>query len=452
MTKLIIKNDTTPSTPESGKTALYIDSTTKKLVSKNDAGVETMYDEAGIASSANALNSATTTVSVSGATAPTIGQVLTATGDSAATWQTASGGANSLDDLSDATSDGSSYFIGTDAGLNDDGTTNLNVGIGAESLKACTSGSQNIGIGGSTLKAVVTSNFNVAVGYASLVLTTGAANSTLGASTGTAITTGGSNTGMGFSSLSNLTSGSSNTGVGAYSLFGTAASTASSNTAIGYSAGFNVTTATNNILIGYQAGDLLTTGSNNIIIGHTTDPSGATVSNELNIGDVITGDLSTGNVSITGSLEFQSLVGSNDNTSGIFQSGGTNLKLSITGIDTFTFGSGGTSCLQSFVMSNNKTFVVGAGGSVSSVGLNFGNDVNTGLYATGFGDQFYAVAGGVECLEFLPAEVDFKLPINLASYATGSLPAAGAGNEGWIVYDSTTKTVKWSNGTAWATI
>tara|TARA_R110000737_G_scaffold3917_1_gene12944 strand:- start:3330 stop:3902 length:573 start_codon:yes stop_codon:yes gene_type:complete len=37
----------------------------------------------------NALKSATTTVSVSGSTAPTVGQILTATGTTAATWQDA---------------------------------------------------------------------------------------------------------------------------------------------------------------------------------------------------------------------------------------------------------------------------------------------------------------------------------------------------------------------------
>lgn len=46
----------------------------------------------GSAASANALNSATTTVGVSAATAPTSGQVLTATSGTAATWQTISGG------------------------------------------------------------------------------------------------------------------------------------------------------------------------------------------------------------------------------------------------------------------------------------------------------------------------------------------------------------------------
>lgn len=40
----------------------------------------------------NALKSATTTVDVSASTAPTIGQVLTATSGTAATWQTPSGG------------------------------------------------------------------------------------------------------------------------------------------------------------------------------------------------------------------------------------------------------------------------------------------------------------------------------------------------------------------------
>lgn len=47
---------------------------------------------AGNATQASALKSATTTVNVDSATAPTTGQVLTATGASAATWQTPAGG------------------------------------------------------------------------------------------------------------------------------------------------------------------------------------------------------------------------------------------------------------------------------------------------------------------------------------------------------------------------
>ena len=40
----------------------------------------------------------------------------------------------------------------------------------------------------------------------------------------------------------------------------------------------------------------------------------------------------------------------------------------------------------------------------------------------------------------------------LPQIATASLPTAAAGNKGGIVYDSTTNTIKWSNGSAWATI
>ena len=47
---------------------------------------------AGTATVANGLKSATTTVSVSAATAPSVGQVLTATSTTAATWQNAAGG------------------------------------------------------------------------------------------------------------------------------------------------------------------------------------------------------------------------------------------------------------------------------------------------------------------------------------------------------------------------
>ena len=53
-------------------------------------------DTTGTAAKTNALNSATTVVNVSSATAPTTGQILTATGASAATWQTPSGGGATL--------------------------------------------------------------------------------------------------------------------------------------------------------------------------------------------------------------------------------------------------------------------------------------------------------------------------------------------------------------------
>lgn len=63
------------------------------LVATNATGTAASLT-AGTATVANGLKSATTTVVVSAATAPTNGQVLTATGGSAATWQTPSSGGN----------------------------------------------------------------------------------------------------------------------------------------------------------------------------------------------------------------------------------------------------------------------------------------------------------------------------------------------------------------------
>ena len=66
--------------------------TPSALVATNATGTAT-----GLTSGiTNALKSATTTVDVSAATAPSSGQVLTATSSTAATWQTPSGGGTDL--------------------------------------------------------------------------------------------------------------------------------------------------------------------------------------------------------------------------------------------------------------------------------------------------------------------------------------------------------------------
>lgn len=48
--------------------------------------------------------------------------------------------------------------------------------------------------------------------------------------------------------------------------------------------------------------------------------------------------------------------------------------------------------------------------------------------------------------------IDLFRPLHLNELATGSLPGCDAGFEGSIVYDDTTNTVKWCNGSVWATI
>lgn len=88
-------------------------------------------DVTGTASSASALESATSTVDVSAATSPTSGQVLTATGAFAATWQTPSGGGGS-GTINSGTTNRAPYYSGatTLSSSTKIFNDNTNVGIG----------------------------------------------------------------------------------------------------------------------------------------------------------------------------------------------------------------------------------------------------------------------------------------------------------------------------------
>jgi hypothetical protein len=66
---------------------------------------------------ATALASATTSVSVSAATAPTAGEVLTATSSTTATWQPSSGGSSAFSALTSGTNTTAAMLVGTGASL-----------------------------------------------------------------------------------------------------------------------------------------------------------------------------------------------------------------------------------------------------------------------------------------------------------------------------------------------
>jgi len=89
-------------------------------------------DTTGKSAKTDALNSATTVVNVSSATAPSTGQVLTATANNAATWQTPAGGSVATDAIWDAAGD-LVYGTGanTAARLAAGATTTILVGGGA---------------------------------------------------------------------------------------------------------------------------------------------------------------------------------------------------------------------------------------------------------------------------------------------------------------------------------
>ena len=196
--------------------------------------------------------------------------VLTSDGSGNATWQPASTGATSIDELSDAKTSFDNIFLGSPGGAAL--TTGIsNTGLGTMSLQYNDAGTGNTAIGYRGLEFNTSGNFNTATGYRGLQdNTTGAGNTALGHRALQSNDTGNYNIAIGFSSLIYNTAGS------------------------------------NNIAIGYLSGDNITTGSKNILIGHNIDALAVNSTNTMSIGNLIyatgvngTGlTVSTGNVGI----------------------------------------------------------------------------------------------------------------------------------------------------------
>jgi len=149
---------------------------------------------------------------------------------------------------------GNSVFIGTGAGLNDDGTDNRNVGVGFQALYSNTTGSSNVANGYRALFYNTTGNYNTANGYAALHYNT----------------TGNYNTANGYAALFYNTTGSSNVANGLHS--GryiadktTAATILNNSIMLGYRASPLADNQTNQIVIGYDATGI---GSNTVVLGN----------------------------------------------------------------------------------------------------------------------------------------------------------------------------------------
>jgi hypothetical protein len=154
-----------------------------------------------------------------------------------------------LNDLSDAKSDtdGSSVFIGINAGLTDDSSDNQNVGVGFGALQANVIGQGNTALGYEALTNN-TNGGNTAVGYHALNLNVG----------------GFRNTAVGHETLSDNVSGNNNSAFGHGAL---RSNTGNSNSAFGRNSLSNITSGDNNVAIGTNSGQNLTGGSN-VLMGH----------------------------------------------------------------------------------------------------------------------------------------------------------------------------------------
>ncbi len=218
----------------------------------------------------------------------------------------AGGGVTKIDDLSDAKSDndgtdnGSSLFLGIDAGANDDGSDNRNMGIGFQALSNNTTGNSNTANGYNALRSNTTGGFNIANGVSALFSnTTGSSNTANGREALSSNTTGGHNTANGREALRDNATGNHNTANGSLALRKN--TTGIRNTANGVNALFSNTTGNHNTAIGRQAlqnsnssfnvavgNDALNdlaTGSNNIGIGADSQVPNASASHQVRIGN-----------------------------------------------------------------------------------------------------------------------------------------------------------------------
>ena len=200
-----------------------------------------------VAGGVDSLTSATTVVSVAAATAPTSGQVLTATASTTATWQTPDATLDSFENFLSGTGAGAGLNVGED-----------NFFVGVDAGGDITSGSSNVAIGFETLDASTTSNNMVAIGTGSL--------------------------------------GAKTTGFGRH-------------VCVGVRTAESITTGDDNVMIGYETGLNLTgDSSSNVFIGFKAGPSSSTLeNNQLYINNaagtpLIGGDFSAATVLITGAL------------------------------------------------------------------------------------------------------------------------------------------------------
>jgi hypothetical protein len=89
---------------------------------------------------------------------------------------------------------------------------------------------------------------------------------------------------------------STTTAVGSAAL--SALTSGTDNVAVGTKAGTSNSTGSDNVLIGHEAAQTLVSGDNNIVIGSGQDVPSSSISDYLNIGGVITGDMSSGAIDL----------------------------------------------------------------------------------------------------------------------------------------------------------
>ena len=229
-----------------------------------------------------------------------------------------SGGASSLNGLTDCSVDTSSLYVGTvpsslsgtfksNTTLGIDAapaitTSNNGVYIGSEVALIATAGvSNSVLIGSNVQKSSAGASDSVIIGsgagesapgdtVVSIGKNAGRVNTSfghisIGGNAGFSQTSGTANTNVGYNAGQNNLTGGNRLCIGYQA---GRQNTGGNNTFVGFEAGngvFGSSTGGNNTALGYQAGNSVTTGQNLTMIGYDADASSATATNEITLGD-----------------------------------------------------------------------------------------------------------------------------------------------------------------------
>jgi hypothetical protein len=203
----------------------------------------------------------------------TSGQALTSDGDGTFSWTTISGGATSLNGLSDASTSDSPYSLAVGPSASTAQSFGTAIGYNANSLSyygtaigyGAKAGMQEVAVGYNALLASSSTSSSTAVGHNALTSATSAtSNVAIGKEALESTTTGGNNVVVGTIAGASNTTGYYNTFVG----YGTGrnSTTGKFNVYVGHSAGY-YTTSDDNTFIGLDSGKDITTGARNTILG-----------------------------------------------------------------------------------------------------------------------------------------------------------------------------------------
>nr|NQU93004.1 hypothetical protein [Bacteroidota bacterium] len=152
----------------------------------------------------------------------------------------AGGGVHEIDDLKDGKTGGNSVFLGSGAGILDDGTDNNNVAVGDSALKANTSGFYNTAIGYKALGSNTIGLASTAIGEKALYHSeSGGNNIAIGHAASYYLNSGLNNVAIGNYANNTNYGGSNNTIIGTGAGKGTSIHNSSGNVFLGHKAGYN---------------------------------------------------------------------------------------------------------------------------------------------------------------------------------------------------------------------